>query len=163
MTKDVKTAKPALTFKSVASIMSQNNIGSVVITKTENNLPVGIITERDVVHIAGTTEILLTQLVASDIMSKPVITINSKSSIKDAIETMQLKNIRRLPVLNNEKKMMVGIVTDSDIFRAIMRSQSMMTTVSQSIVIEQYKPVYERLSEFMLGEMLLPTTRSANQ
>src|SRR5215211_8012864 len=91
MTKDVKTVKPAQTFKSVASMMSQNNIGSIVIIETENNLPAGIITERDVVRIAGTTEILLAHLVASDIMSKPVITINSKSSIKDAIETMQLK------------------------------------------------------------------------
>ncbi len=74
MTKDVKTAKPAQTFNSVASIMRQNNIGSVVITETQNNLPAGIITERDVVRIAGTTEVLLTQLVAFDIMSKPVIT-----------------------------------------------------------------------------------------
>lgn len=39
MTKDVKTTKPAQTFKSVASIMNQNNSGSVVITETENNLP----------------------------------------------------------------------------------------------------------------------------
>jgi CBS domain-containing protein len=164
MTKAVKSAKPAQTFKSVASIMSQNNIGSVVITEPENNLPTGIITERDVVRIAGKTEILIPQLLASDIMSKPVITINSKSSIRDAIQTMQVRNIRRLPVVDSEKKMMVGIVTDSDIFRAIMGSQSMITTVSECIVLEEYRPVYERLSEFMVGEMLLPTTtKSTNQ
>ena len=51
--------------------------------------------------------------------------------------------------------MMVGIVTDKDIFRAIMKSQSIMTTVSESITIEQYRPTYERLSEFVLGEMQL--------
>jgi CBS domain-containing protein len=97
-------------------------------------------------------------------MSKPVITLNPKSSIRDAIQTMQVRNIRRLPGVDSEKKMMVGIVSDSDIFRAIMESQSMITTVSESIVLEQYKPVYERLSEFMLCEMLLPTTtKSTNQ
>jgi CBS domain-containing protein len=161
MTKDVKTAKADQTVNAVASIMNENNIGSVVITERKNT-PAGIITERDIVRISGTTEILILHLFARDIMSKPVITINARSSVKDAIQTMQLKNIRRLPVINSEKRMMVGIVTDSDIFRAIMKSQSLLTTVSESIVIEQYKPVYERLSEFMLGEMLLPTT-NANQ
>jgi CBS domain-containing protein len=76
---------------------------------------------------------------------------------------MRLNNIRRLPVINSEKGIMVGIVTESDIFRAIMESQSLLTTIGESIVMEQYKPVYERFSEFMLGEMLLPTTTENNQ
>jgi CBS domain-containing protein len=38
MTKEVKTAKATQTASAVASIMIQNNIGSVVITETENNL-----------------------------------------------------------------------------------------------------------------------------
>jgi len=162
MTKDVITAKPSQTFKSVASVMSQNNVGSIVITKTQNDLPAGIITERDVVRIAGTSDAALAQLVASDIMSKPVITINSKSSLRDAFQTMQLRNIRRLPVVDNERKKLVGIVTDSDIFRTLMNNQSMITTIGQSMVIEQYRPLYERLSEFMLGEMFLPNSRSGN-
>lgn len=160
MTKDVKIAKVDQTVNVVANIMSRNNIGSVVITGTEDTVPLGIITERDIVRIAGTTGIvmLMLQLLARDIMSKPVITINAKSSLKDAIQTMQLKNIRRLPVVNDEKRIMVGIITDTDIFKTIMSSPSLLTTVSGSIVIEQYKPVYERLSEFMLEEMFLPTT-----
>ena len=162
MTKDVKTANVDQGVNVVASIMSENNIGSVVITGGENKINVGIITERDIVKIFGTTKISILQTHADDIMSKPVITINARSSIKDAIQTMQLNNIRRLPVINSEKGIMVGIVTDSDIFRAIMKSQSLLTTVNESIVIEQYKPVYERFSEFMLGEMLLPNTTENN-
>lgn len=162
MTKGLKTAKSSESVRDVASIMNQNDIGSVVITENENNFPVGIITERDIVSIAGTTEILMLELLARDIMSKPVITINAKSSIRDAIQTMQLKNIRRLPVFDNEKRMAVGIVTCKDIFRALIKSPSMITTVSESIIIEQYRPVYERLSEFVLGEMLLPGS-SGNQ
>ena len=160
MTRDVKAAKTNQTAHTVASIMNQNNIGSVVITETEDNLPIGIITERDILHIAGTTELLMLQLLARDIMSKPVITINAKSSMRDAIQAMQSRSIRRLPVVDSEKRMMVGIVTDKDIFRAIMKSQSIMTTVSESITIEQYRPTYERLSEFVLGEMLLPTSNA---
>ena len=122
MTKGLKTAKSSESVREVASIMNQNDIGSVVITEYENNFPVGIITERDIISIAGTTEILMLKMLARDIMSKPVITTNAKSSIRDAIQTMQLKNIRRLPVFDSEKRMAVGIVTDKDIFRAIITS-----------------------------------------
>ena len=158
MIKDVKTAKESQTVKAVARIMNENDIGSVVIIKiTDADKPVGIVTERDIVRVAGTTQVLTLQMPARDIMSKPVITIDATSSIKDAIQAMQLYNFRRLPVVDKEKKM-VGIITDKDIFRAIMNSQSLITSISESVIVE-YKPVYERFSEFVLDEMLLPGGR----
>jgi CBS domain-containing protein len=155
MTKEVKTAKATQTASAVASIMIQNNIGSVVITETENNFPVGIITERDIVRLAGTSQTLMLQLIARDIMSKPVITIDAASSIQDAIQSMKLNNIRRLPVVDREGKKIVGIIADKDIFRAIINSQSLAASISENVTIE-YRPMYERLNEFMMGEMLLP-------
>jgi CBS domain-containing protein len=110
------------------------------------------------VRIAGAAQTSssspLLQLIARDIMSKPVITIDEGSSIQDAIQSMKLNNIRRLPVVNSEGKM-VGIITDKDIFRAIINSQSLVASISENVTIE-YRPVYERFSEFMMGEMLLP-------
>jgi CBS domain-containing protein len=155
MTKEVKTAKATQTASAVASIMIQNNIGSVVITETENNFPVGIITERDIVRLAGTSQTLMLHLIARDIMSKPVITIDVASSIQDAIQSMKLNNIRRLPVVDREGKKIVGIIADKDIFRAIINSQSLAASISENVTIE-YRPMYERLNEFMMGEMLLP-------
>jgi CBS domain-containing protein len=155
MTKEVKTAKATQTASAVASIMIQNNIGSVVITETENNFPVGIITERDIVRLAGTSQTLMLHLIARDIMSKPVITIDAASSIQDAIQSMKLNNIRRLPVVDREGKKIVGIIADKDIFRAIINSQSLAASISENVTID-YRPMYERLNEFMMGEMLLP-------
>jgi CBS domain-containing protein len=158
MTKEVKTAKESQTVKAVAKIMADKDIGSVVIVKgTEPDRPIGIITERDLVRVAGNTEVLTLQIPVRDIMSKPVVTINTNSSIKDAIQSMELNNFRRLPVVDKEKKM-VGIVTDKDIFRAIMKSQPLITSISGSLSVE-YRPVYERFSEFVLDEMLLPGNR----
>ena len=157
MVRDIKTAEENQSINAIAKMMSDNNIGSVVIVKS-NGVGVlsGIITERDIVRIAGAaqTSTTLLQLIARDIMSKPVITIDEGSSIQDAIQSMKLNNIRRLPVVNREGKM-VGIITDKDIFRAIINSQSLVTSISENITIE-YRPIYERLSEFMIGEMLLP-------
>ena len=154
MTKDVKIANEQQSLKAVASIMSENYIGSLVIITEAENTPVGIITERDIVHIAGLSEVLMLHLLARETMSKPVITIDARSSIQDAIQSMKLNNIRRLPVVNKVGKM-VGIITDKDIFGAIINSQSLVASISENVTIE-YRPMYERLSEFMIGEMLLP-------
>ena len=158
MVRDIKTAEENQSINAIAKMMSDNNIGSVVIVKS-NGVGVlsGIITERDIVRIAGaaqTSSTTLLQLIARDIMSKPVITINAESSIHDAIQSMKLNNIRRLPVVNREGRM-VGIITDKDIFRAIINSQSLIASISENVTIE-YRPMYERLSEFMVGEILLP-------
>jgi CBS domain-containing protein len=159
MTRGVKCVNERQSVKAVASIMSTNNIGSVIVTENED-VPVGIITETDIVRIAGLTEAFLPHLLAIDIMSKPVIPIYVGSSIQDAIQTMKLNNVRRLPVLDRRAKM-VGIITDKDIFRAIINSQSLVSSIIESATIE-HRPIYQRLSEFMIGEMVLPQGSNAN-
>ena len=159
MTRGVKCVNERQSVKAVASIMSTKNIGSVIVTENED-VPVGIITETDIVRIAGLTEAFLPHLLAIDIMSKPVIPIYVGSSIQDAIQTMKLNNVRRLPVLDQRAKM-VGIITDKDIFRAIINSQSLVSSIIESATIE-HRPIYQRLSEFMIGEMVLPQGSNAN-
>jgi CBS domain-containing protein len=155
MVRNVKTAKEGQTVKTVAKIMADNSIGSVVIVSSNDAAkPVGIMTERDIVRMAGSEQVLTLQVPARDVMSKPVITIEEGSSVKDALQEMELYNIRRLPVVDKEKRM-VGIVTDKDIFRALMKSQTLVASFCESLTVE-YKPVYERLNEFMLGEMPTP-------
>lgn len=155
MVRNVKTAKEGQTVKTVAKIMADNNIGSVVIVSSNDAAkPVGIMTERDIVCIVGSEQVLTLETPARDVMSKPVITIDEGSSVKDALQEMELHNIRRLLVVDKDKTT-VGIVTDKDIFRALMKSQTLVTSFCESLTVE-YKPVYERFSEFMLGEMQTP-------
>ena len=47
---------------------------------------------------------------------------------------MKLNNIRRLPVVDREGKKMVGIITDKDIFRAIINNQSLVASISENVV-----------------------------
>jgi CBS domain-containing protein len=164
MVRDVKTAKENQSINAIAKVMSDNNIGSVVIVKSDENLEGlgGIITERDIVRITASVQTSSStfQLDARDIMSKPIITIDATSSIQDAIQSMKLNNIRRLPVVDRKRKM-VGIIADKDIFRAIINSQSLVASFSENVAIE-YRPIYERLSEFVMGEMLLPRGSNPN-
>jgi CBS domain-containing protein len=126
MTRDVKTEKEDQNVLTACRIMHENNIGSVIIVKKDdkNNIkPVGIITERDVVRLLGSLNPSLLQIPLRDIMSKPLINISINSSVKDAIQTMQQKNIRRLVISDGER--MIGIITAKDIFRAIMNNQDL--------------------------------------
>jgi CBS domain-containing protein len=124
-TKQVITETVDQNIYAACRIMNKNNIGCVVVVDKsgKNEEPVGILTERDVVRIFGTLDAASSHSPLSEIMSKPLITISTNSSIKDALQTMQQKNIRRLVILDKEK--MIGIITDKDIFRAIMSNQSL--------------------------------------
>jgi CBS domain-containing protein len=112
MTRDVKTEKEDQNVLTAYRIMNENNIGCVIIVKKDDK-PIGIITERDVVRLLGSLNPSLLQIPLRDIMSKPVITISINSSLRDAIQTMQQKNIRRLVITDGER--MVGIIRDKDI------------------------------------------------
>lgn len=154
MTRNVKTAKETQTVSAAAKLMSEMDIGSVIIVKSSNaEVPVGIVTERDIIRLLAKRGGAM-GLTLREAMSKPLITIGPESSMQDAIQTMHAKNIRRLPVVKGEK--MVGIITNKDIFRAIMKNQTLAASILGAAVVTDYRPMYERLSSFMLGEMLLP-------
>lgn len=120
MTKTVITATLDQTIQTVCKIMYENNVGSVVIVKREVDgfLPIGIITERDITHALGSVELFPTQTPLRELMSTNVISIKPDSSIHDAVAIMHGNNIRRLPVINDDGKM-VGIITDKHILGAI--------------------------------------------
>ncbi len=116
MTGEVITATADETIKTVCKLMYENDIGSIVIVKRtvdDANKPVGIITERDIVHQIGLSELFVVQAPIRQIMSTPLVTIGPNNPIRDAIEIMQLKKIRRLVVIDDREKM-VGIITIKD-------------------------------------------------
>ena len=118
MTLDVKTATQDETIQTVCKSMYENDIGSIVVVKRtiEGITPIAIITERDIVRQIGFTDLFVVQAPIRQIMSTPLVTIGANSLVRDAIEIMQGKNIRRLPVIDNKGKM-VGIVTQKDVLK----------------------------------------------
>jgi CBS domain-containing protein len=118
MTTNVKTATEDETIQTVCKSMYENEIGSIVVVKRtiDGINPIGIVTEKDIVRQIGLSELFVVQAPIRQIMSAPLVTIESNSQISDAIEIMQSKNISRLPVIDN-KGIMVGIVTYKDVLK----------------------------------------------
>jgi CBS domain-containing protein len=151
MTRDVKTEKEDQNVLTAYRIMNENNIGCVIIVKKDDK-PIGIITERDVVRLLGSLNPSLLQIPLRDIMSKPVITISINSSLRDAIQTMQQNNIRRLVITDGER--MVGIIRDKDIFRAIMNNQDLIPSLLGDKLLIERKTVYDQFGQHWFGDIL---------
>ena len=143
---------------SVSKKMDENSIGSVIVVDNERDKrAVGIITERDVVRILGKLEPWRLSTPLSALMSKPLITIHSNSSLRDVIQTMYSKNIRRLPVISDKEKTgeIVGIITDKDIFRALMKNQNLLQSLlSDNMMSQNIQNIHERFAEYWFGDIL---------
>jgi CBS domain-containing protein len=147
MNPNVKTDTEDQNIMSACGIMDDNKIGCVIIIGLETQKPVGIITERDVVRILGRLDPSLLRIPLGDLMSKPLMTIDEVSSVKDAMQFMNTNNIRRLVAVNKDQQM-VGIITLKDIFKAINSSPQMFTEFYGSNFPAEFKNMYQRFSEY---------------
>jgi CBS domain-containing protein len=121
MSKDVKTEVEDQDIVAICRLMDVNDIGSVVIVKRQDKeqIPVGIITERDIVRTLGRKTGDLKEPLTT-FMSKPIISIQSNSSAREAMQLMNSNHIRRIVVVNLSGKI-VGILTEKDIFREMLK------------------------------------------
>ena len=148
MTRTVKIETEDQNIQAVCKIMNENNIGSIVVVtlrdKAQN--PVGIITERDIVRTVGQLNPSLLHVPIRELMSKPLITLSSNSTIKDALQTMQQRDIRRIPIV--DKATLQGIITDKDVFRAILNNRIPLDNLVSDIAIaEGHRLVFDQCRE----------------
>ena len=116
MTAEVETVKPTESLKAALKKIVAHNIGSIVVV--EQNEPVGILTERDISRcVARGTNALKRQV--KNVMSSPLITIESTKIVHDAMALMLKHGVRRLPVVKQRR--LVGIVSERDVLRWVLR------------------------------------------
>jgi CBS domain-containing protein len=106
----------------VAKLMEKYTIGSVVVVEgnNNNNKPVGIITERDIIKKVSAQNKIADQIAAGDIMSSPLVMIKSIDSIDTAAEAMAKNNVKRLVVVEQDGSM-IGILSVSDIAKKLAK------------------------------------------
>jgi len=104
------------TVSSIADKMFTNNIGSVIVIT--GGVPTGIVTERDIVKSIVREHRDPAKTKAQEIMSTPLITIETNKNLRDAIEMMRDKNIRRLAVTKNGR--LVGVVSERRVLEALI-------------------------------------------
>ncbi|HEY5603026.1 MAG TPA: CBS domain-containing protein [Gammaproteobacteria bacterium] len=119
----------------LAQLMREHHVGSVVITEQQNacNIPVGIVTDRDLVIELLSKEIDINSVTAADVMSADLITAQESSHVYDILKLMRGKGIRRVPVVNDEN-VLIGIVTVDDLLDVVI---SELDDIVNIVAIEQ--------------------------
>ncbi len=113
MKREVVVVTPDISVREASKIMSKYDIGSLIVVEDDN--PVGILTERDILNLVARDE-NLDEIKVGKVMSRNIITIEADKKIDDAVDLMLKHKIKRLPVKEGNK--IVGIVTTSDIIVA---------------------------------------------
>jgi CBS domain-containing protein len=115
MTKNPACCVPTDSVSRVAKIMKTQDVGSVPVCENQQNHKlIGIVTDRDLAlqvvaegHDANRTRV-------QDVMTKTPFTCHPEDDIHTALEAMQKKQVRRVPVVDRNGQL-VGIIAQADI------------------------------------------------
>jgi len=142
MTRDVITVGPEAPIPEIARILHENRISGVPVVNTHNEL-LGVVSEGDLIiklarpetpphiEILGGIFYLksfhdmeedlkkLTAVLAKDIMTEKVISIDEDCPLEDLASLMVNRKVNRLPVVKG--KTLVGIVTRADLIETLMK------------------------------------------
>jgi CBS domain-containing protein len=115
---DIMTNKPVttsreMTLKDAAALLAKEDVNSLLLI--ENNNPVGIITDEDIVRRCVALGLDSKKLTVKDIASGNLTTIGPDKDVYEALTLMRENNIRQLPVVDNKK--LVGFLTLKDILK----------------------------------------------
>lgn len=111
-----------VTVHAACRLMRHYHVGSLVVVDAANDdpaprtkhVPVGMLTDRDIVIEVDAMELDSRVITAGDIMSADLVVAPESLSLTEAVDLMRFKGVRRLPVVNAENRL-AGIVTIDDV------------------------------------------------
>lgn len=111
MTSDPRTVEPDATVTEAARVMSQDDIGAVLVT--EQGRVSGILTDRDIVvrGVAEGRDPAATRV--SEVCTSDPVTLTVDQSVEDAIRLVREQDVRRIPVVQDGRP--AGIVSIGDL------------------------------------------------
>ncbi|MDI6841727.1 MAG: CBS domain-containing protein [Methanothermobacter wolfeii] len=138
MTPDLVTADSDMDAGSAASIMLENNIGSLPVVDDDELL--GIVTKSDLLDVCRGKA--YDKYTAGDVMSTEMITVTPDERLVHARRMMIDAGIGRLPVMDNQE--LAGILTASDMTRAVINFRK--------LVPDRHKP--SRIRNLLVGDVM---------
>jgi len=117
--------RPALTtvdrndhVAAAAYLMKRAGASALVVLDDKTNMPVGLITEADIVHAVGDGK-NVNDVRIYNLMTPDLTTISATTTVRDAAESMLSSHFRHLPVVDDSG--LIGMVDITDVCRALLR------------------------------------------
>jgi CBS domain-containing protein len=134
---DVIVCTPDATAPEVANLMRSHHVGNVIVIedRDDTRVPVGIVTDRDIVLEGVAVGLDVKVFTAGDLMTAPLVSVRAGEGIFETLQTMSRYRVRRIAVLD-EAGELFGIVTADDLINLLASELAMLT---EAIVGQQAK------------------------
>jgi CBS domain-containing protein len=141
-TREVVTASVDTSVYEAAQLMRHHHVGTVVVVQNRDGreLPVGIITDRDIVLEIVAPGLDPEVLTIGDIMSAELMTVKESVGLFEAIQQMRTMAVRRLPIVSDSGDL-VGIVTLDDLLGLLSEE---LHALARMVTREQQKEIQTR-------------------
>ena len=139
-TPNVACCGPQITALEAARLMRREHVGDLVVVDNprEEGIPMGIVTDRDIVVEVLGNGLDPAKTTVGSLMRKPVVIAYETEDTAQLIERMRAHGVRRVPVVANEGEV-VGIVTLDDLLRVLVTDASaLLEVMTKARVNEQH-------------------------
>ncbi len=110
----IRTIRSDQTLKEAIKLLAEHKIGALIVTDAAGSLT-GILSERDIIRMAATSEAALMQPVSAA-MTHDVVTGTPNDDVRSVLQTMTERRFRHLPILDRGK--LIGIISIGDVVKA---------------------------------------------
>lgn len=140
--KEIITVQSEDSVLDAAKLMRQNHVGDVLVVENRNgiNIPIGIVTDRDLVMEIMAPELDASVITVGDIMAPEFTAVKESAGLFEAIQHMRNMAVRRLPVVD-ESGQLVGIVTLDDLLVLLADE---LHALARLVTREQQKEIHTR-------------------
>jgi CBS domain-containing protein len=132
---NVATATADQSIVEAAVLMRQEHVGDLVVVQRrgEAQVPIGIITDRDIVVTVVAKRVASDSVTVGDAMTRNVLTVREDSSLEFALREMRRYGVRRAPVVRANGDL-VGVIAVDDL---IQHLAVQLTRLADLIRLEQ--------------------------
>lgn len=129
-THDTITCSRDETVQGAAMLMRRHHVGDLVVVDQDGagNVPVGILTDRDIVMAVIAPGLDPASLLAGDVMSEDLLIASEADDVVETIGHMRLRGIRRVPVVD-AKGLLSGIVSSDDLLEFLAEEMSELSRI----------------------------------
>ena len=117
MDKDVLILSPNTRTREAARLLRRYETDDIIITD-KDNIPIGIVTDQDILSKVIDVTVFAESTTLKEVMTTPLVTINEKATLQDALHKMRDNDIRKLPVISKKNKA-IGIIYQTTIANVI--------------------------------------------
>ncbi len=140
--RDVVIADKMCSVREASQLMRTQHVGDLIVVEERDGkrIPVGIVTDRDIVLEVIAKDVDLNAVAIGDVMSFELTTASEDDGVLETIKLMQTKGVRRVPVVD-KRGALVGILAVDDLIELL---QELVADISSLIVREQKREQRKR-------------------